>query len=367
MSYPISDHCDGTHFFNPEPTIRNNSGGKNRLTIFSFLRARMKKDPAVWATWPEHIDNLAYPRPTGEIQAGATEITFIGHSGFLLRLPGLNVLTDPVFSNRCSPVSFAGPKRVRAPGIALSALPKIDLLLLSHNHYDHMDLASLRKLRKRFPGMRIVTSLGNPKYLARKGIPGAVELDWWQTHGLGESRITATPARHFAARGLRDRNETLWAGFMLEHRGVKIYFAGDTGYTKFFHEIREHLGAPDIALLPIGAYEPRWFMGPVHMNPAYAVQAFLDLDARQAIGMHFGTFQLTAESIDAPEKDLALAKHAAGLADDLFVTLDCGETQHFVHFGAPTGAQTGAQGGTQAGAQVGAGSGNRTRASSLGS
>jgi L-ascorbate metabolism protein UlaG (beta-lactamase superfamily) len=328
MSYPISDHYDGAHFFNPEPTVR--TGDRRRNFFVTFLRSRIKKDPAVWAQWPDHIENAAYPPPAGEVQAGTTDVTFIGHSSFLLRLPGLNVLTDPVFSNRCSPVPFIGPKRVRAPGMALAALPKIDLLLLSHNHYDHMDLSSLRKLRKRFPSMRIVTGLGNMKYLARKGLPGAVELDWWQTHGLGETRITATPARHFAARSLRDRNETLWAGFMLEHRGVKIYFAGDTGYTKFFHEIRQQLGAPDIALLPIGAYEPRWFMGVVHMNPEDAVQAFQDLGARRAIGMHFGTFQLTAEAIDAPEKDLEIAKRAAGMPDGAFVTLDFGETGSFV-------------------------------------
>jgi L-ascorbate metabolism protein UlaG (beta-lactamase superfamily) len=165
---------------------------------------------------------------------------------------------------------------------------------------------------------------------------------------LGETRITATPARHFAARTLWDRNETLWAGFVLEHRDLRIYFAGDSGYTKFFGEIRQRLGTPAISLLPIGAYEPRWFMGPVHMNPADAVQAFLDLGGGQAIGMHFGTFQLTAEAIDQPEIDLELAKAAAGVAADAFITLDCGETRRFE-------------------AAVGAGSGNRTRASSLGS
>jgi L-ascorbate metabolism protein UlaG (beta-lactamase superfamily) len=346
MAYSISDHYDGTHFFNPEPTIRSSTTGK-RIGFFSFLIRRLKRDPEDWARWPKHIENKAYPAPGGEVSAGSAEISFIGHSCFLVRLPGLNMLTDPVFSKRCSPVSFIGPKRVRDPGIALAALPKIDLVLLSHNHYDHLDLASLRKLRRRFPGMRIVTSLGNANYLAGKGLPGAVELDWWETHGLGETRITATPARHFAARTLWDRNETLWAGFVLEHRGTKIYFAGDSGYTKFFGEIGQRLGPPDISLLPIGAYEPRWFMGPVHMNPADAVQAFLDLGTRQAIGCHFGTFQLTAEAIDQPEIDLAAALAEAGIRGEKFATLDFGETRRFV--------------------AVGAGSGNRTRASSLGS
>ncbi|OYY03841.1 MAG: Zn-dependent hydrolase [Acidocella sp. 35-58-6] len=327
MIYPISDHHDGAQFFNPEATIRL-QGGKRR-GIISMLRTRWNRDPNVWAVWPKYIENAAYPPPAGEVPVGQVDVTFIGHASFLLRLPGLNVLTDPVFSKRCSPVGFIGPKRVRDPGLAIADLPKIDLLLLSHNHYDHCDVVSLQALHRKFPGMRIVTSLGNAKFLAGKRISGAAELDWWQTHGLGETRITAVPARHFSARTLNDRNKTLWAGFMLEHRGQKLYFAGDTGYTKFFTEIRERLGAPDIALLPIGAYEPRWFMGPVHMNPEDAVKAFADLGAKRAVGMHFGTFQLTAEAIDAPEKDLAIARDAAGLPGDAFTTLECGETRRF--------------------------------------
>jgi L-ascorbate metabolism protein UlaG (beta-lactamase superfamily) len=324
MTYPISDHFDGTHFFNPEPTNRTPPPGtKPRRGILSFIIARLRRDPNTWSPWPDHIDNKPYPAPTGDTPA----ITFIGHSSFLLRLAGLNVLTDPVFAARCSPTQLAGPKRVRAPGIALENLPPIDLILLSHNHYDHMDLISLRKIHRKNPSVKIVTSLGNTAYLAKKGLPGVVELDWWQSHTHGESKITATPARHFAARGLYDRNETLWCGFMLEHGGQKIYVAGDTGYTKFFKDIRARLGAPDLALLPIGAYEPRWFMGPVHMNPADAVQAFQDLEPRLAIGKHFGTFQLTAEPYDAPLKDLATAKSAANIPTEAFTTLDIGESR----------------------------------------
>jgi L-ascorbate metabolism protein UlaG (beta-lactamase superfamily) len=318
MPYPISDHYDGKIFFNPEPATRSTNA--RPMGILSFLRARMRRDPAIWSAWPKHIENAAYPAPVSSIAEGEAGITFIGHASFLIRLPGLTVLTDPVFSKRCSPIAFAGPRRVRAPGIALAKLPPIDLVLLSHNHYDHMDLASLRKLRRRFPNLRIITSLGNAAYLAKKRLNGVEELDWWQCTSVAQTRITATPARHFSARWLNDRNHTLWAGFMLEHRGSKIYFAGDTGYTKFFAEIHQRLGAPDIALLPIGAYEPRWFMQVVHMNPADAVRAFTDLNPGLAIGMHFGTFQLTAEAIDQPEKDLAVER---------FITLDCGETRQF--------------------------------------
>ena len=320
MSISETDHFNGTHFFNPEPGHPNpvhRRGGLLRL-----LRARMSRDPAAWSTWPAHIENKPYPPPN----PATPSITWIGHSSFLLCLEGLTVLTDPVFSERCSPLRFAGPKRVRAPGLALDALPRIDLILLSHNHYDHMDIASLQRIRKRFPAAHIVTSLGNAAFLKRQRLPGATELDWWQTTTVHNAYITATPARHFAARTLWDRNETLWAGFMLNHHGRKIYFAGDSGYTKFFNEIHHRLGPPDLALLPIGAYEPREMMQSAHVNPAEAVQAFKDLHASRAIGMHFGTFQLTAEAIEAPKQDLALALAVAGIAPERFFTLDVGET-----------------------------------------
>ncbi|HTJ91392.1 MAG TPA: MBL fold metallo-hydrolase [Acidocella sp.] len=319
MPYPISDHYDGKHFFNPEPMHRG-GGGRRRRGLFSLLRSRWREETP-WATWPKWVENAPYPPP-----GPAPNVTFIGHSSFLLRLPGLTLLTDPVFSQRCSPSQWVGPKRVRDPGLRLDALPPIDLILLSHNHYDHMDVRALRRIRRRFPGAAIVTTLGNAAFLARKGLAGAVELDWWHKVTLGETTITATPARHFAARTLWDRNETLWAGFWLQHQGATLYFAGDTGYTKFFAEIRARLGAPDLALLPIGAYEPRWFMSPVHMNPEDAVTAFNDLQACRAVGMHYGTFQLTAEEIDAPQRDLATALHAAGIERDLFCALDIGET-----------------------------------------
>ena len=323
MPYPLSDHYDGAHFFNPEPTIRTgaNEGGGQRGGIWRFLLARLRRDPSVWSRWPKKIENKVFPLPSGE-----TSLSWIGHSTFLLRLPGLNVLTDPVFSERCSPVQFAGPKRVRAPGIALADLPKIDVILLSHNHYDHMDTGSLRALYRHSPGVRIVTTLGNTAYLAKKRLPGAIELDWWQEETVQGATITATPARHFSARTLWDRNETLWGGLFLDYKGHKIFFAGDTGYTKYFTEIRRRLGAPTLAMLPIGAYEPRWMMGPVHMNPAEAVQAMLDLDATRAVGIHFGTFQLTAEPIDAPLHDLKAAMLTADQPLERFFTLDVGES-----------------------------------------
>lgn len=319
MPYPLSDHFNGTHFFNPEPTIRIGPG--RRGAMWHLLRARLQRDEAVWARWPDRVENRPYAPPEGD-----TTLSWIGHSTFLLRLHGLNILTDPVFSARCSPVRQAGPKRVRDPGIAIADLPRIDIILLSHNHYDHMDIDALRALRRHSPGARIVTPLGNAAYLARKNIPGGIDLDWWEEITIHGAHVTVTPARHFSARTLWDRNEMLWGGLYLTYKGTKIFFAGDTGYTKYFTEIRHRLGAPDLAMLPIGAYEPRWMMGPVHMNPEDAVQAFIDLHARRAVGMHFGTFQLTAEPIDAPERDLKAAMDAANLPLERFFTLDVGES-----------------------------------------
>ena len=234
-------------------------------------------------------------------------------------------LTDPIFSLRCSPVQWAGPKRARPPGLALADLPRPDIVLLSHNHYDHMDIPSLRILRKRHDP-RFVTTLGNARVLAKHGID-AVELDWWQDTAIDALRITATPARHFSARTPWDRNRALWGGFMLDAGAGRILFAGDSGQGAHWEAIRERLGAPALALLPIGAYEPRWFMAPVHMNPAEAVEAHIALGSAQSVGMHFGTFQLTDEAIDAPLHALDAARTANGIAPDDFVTHGFGETR----------------------------------------
>jgi L-ascorbate metabolism protein UlaG (beta-lactamase superfamily) len=329
LTYPVSDHFDGTLFFNPEGVVREPPEGvvsrpSGRFPLLRWVTRREGR-----AKWPDHVKNQAYPPPAGPVAAGDLAVTFIGHASFMLRLDGLTLLTDPVFSRRCSPVSFAGPSRVRAPGQPMAALPKPDAILLSHNHYDHCDIPALRDLRWRFGELPIFAPLGNKKWLESKGLGPVTELDWWQSTQFHDATITLTPARHFAARTLRDRNMTLWGGFFLDYRGAKVYFAGDSGYTSFFTTIRDRLGAPDFALLPIGAYEPRWFMGSVHMNPADAVKAFHDLNAGQAVGMHFGTFQLTDEAIDAPLIDLAAARDAAGLAAERFTTLDCGETRQF--------------------------------------
>jgi L-ascorbate metabolism protein UlaG (beta-lactamase superfamily) len=313
--YPISDHYDGQHFFNPG--VPRSSRG-----LLEVLRWRLRAERAVW---PTAISDPPQPAPPDAVPPGSVAITFINHASFLIRLPDAVILTDPIFSERCSPVTWAGPKRARPPGIALADLPRPDLVLLSHNHYDHMDLPSLREIQRRH-APRFVTTLGNAAPLRRIGII-ATELDWWQDVGVGPLRITATPVRHFSARTLFDRNRTLWAGFMLHAGPSKVLFAGDSATGPHWRDIRDRLGAPDLALLPVGAYEPRWFMASAHMNPGEAVQAHHDLGAHRSVGMHFGTFQLTDEAIDAPLHALAEAKTAADVPHDHFTTQAFGETR----------------------------------------
>lgn len=267
---------------------------------------------------------MAAPPPAA-VGPDKVAITFINQASFLIRLSGGVVLTDPIFSERCSPVSWAGPRRARPPGVALADLPRPDVVLLSHNHYDHMDLPTLRALQAR-DAPRFVTMLGNSRTLARLGIV-ATELDWWQEVSVGKLSISATPARHFSARTPFDRNRALWGGFMVSGGAGKVLFAGDSGAGPHWGDIRTRLGAPDVALLPIGAYEPRWFMAAVHMDPAEAVQAHLALGAGRSVGMHFGTFQLTDEAIDAPLVALEAARQQAGV--NRFDTLGFGETRVF--------------------------------------
>jgi L-ascorbate metabolism protein UlaG (beta-lactamase superfamily) len=332
-AYPPSYHFDGEVFFNPPATAPQTAEApappakRRRGGLIAMLRWQLSGERKPWPPQPPD------PKPTGDPHAppppGSAAVTFIGHSTFLIRVAGITILTDPVFSARCSPVSWAGPKRARPPGRALADLPKIDLLLVSHNHYDHMDLPSLRALRRR-DDPQVVTPLGNAVHLAKAGLGQVRELDWWQSTTLPRDiRITATPARHFSARTLRDRNHSLWSGFMLEAAGHRLFFAGDSGAGHHWAEIGQRLGAPDLAFLPIGAYEPRNIMAAVHMNPAEAVAAHRALGAVRSIGMHFGTFQLTDEPIDAPPAAMAAARAEAGLTPDAFVTLGFGETRVF--------------------------------------
>lgn len=227
-------------------------------------------------------------------------LTFVGHATFLVRIGPVGVLSDPIFTAHAGPLGRFGPRRVRPPAVSVDQLPDARVVLVSHNHYDHLQPRSLRALERRF-APQFVTGLGLAPYLRARGLKRVIELDWWQRiEGPGGIRITYVPAQHFSRRGLRDTNRSLWGGFVIERGGRSIYYAADTAYCPHFAEIGRRFPSLDVALLPIGAYEPRWFMNIVHVNPEESVRALRDLGASHAVAMHFGTFQLSDEGIQEP-------------------------------------------------------------------
>ncbi len=279
--------------------------------------------------WPRWIENTGHPAPPERVHGEAMSATWVGHATVLVQTAGLNILTDPFFSMRASPFQFAGPKRVRHPGIALNDLPPVDLILISHNHYDHMDMPTLRKLARRHDAP-ILTPTGNARVI-RKWVRGAniIERGWHEGYDLNQSaQVIPTPALHWSKRNFRDRNKALWSAFWIRAGNRNIYFAADTGFGSGTHfaETRQHYGQPDLALIPIGAYEPRWFMRAQHINPDEAAQAHKLLGAKTSIGIHHATIQLTDEAIDAPARALAEARARHGIAEHEFQTLDVGET-----------------------------------------
>jgi len=307
---PISDHCDGQRFFNPT--------GPTPQPFTAVPRMLLERR----TPWPVRIDEPPrLPAPRADADA---VVTSIGHSTFLIQTAAGNLLTDPMYSDRAGPLFF-GPRRVRQPAVRFDDLPAIGVVLLSHNHYDHCDLRTLGMLAARFDPI-VVTPLGNRALVESAGIRRVEELDWWQEGTAAALPITLTPAHHFSARTPFDRDRALWGGFSIVAGRSRIYFAGDTAYAPFFPEVRQRLGPIDLALLPIGAYEPRWFMRAVHMNPAEAAQAHLDLGAPESIGMHFGTFQLTAEGIDEPLRALEAACRASAVPPSRFRTLAFGDS-----------------------------------------
>jgi L-ascorbate metabolism protein UlaG (beta-lactamase superfamily) len=255
-------------------------------------------------------------------------VTWVGHATVLLRVGGLSVLTDPHFSERASPVSFAGPRRVVPPVPALDGLPHIDAVVVSHNHYDHLDQESVRRLAEQPGGSpRFFVPLGLRDWFARRGIHDVVELDWWESLEYRGLRIDFVPVQHWSKRTLTDENQTLWGGWVIRHPELSFFFAGDTGYSKDFGDIRKKFGGFDLAAIPIGAYAPRWFMQIMHLDPAEAVRVHQDLNARQSLAIHWGTFaNLTDESLYEPPLKLLEERRKAGLGDDAFLVLRHGET-----------------------------------------
>ena len=317
-AYLVSNHWDGSRFHNAVSSPRHGFWAVLRM----LTRSRFEE-------WPDQIQNLPYQAPQDRLREDQIRVSFVNHATLLVETDRFTFLTDPVWSVRVSPFRWIGPKRHREPGIPFTQLPPIDFVMISHNHYDHMDLATLRRLNDAHHPQFFVP-LGNRIFLENNGMKRVTELDWWQSAEVGSGlRVTLTPAKHFSGRGLFDRNQTLWGSYVVTYDDRRIYFGGDTAYSPHFGEIRARCGPPDLAILPIGAYDPRWFMQGVHVNPAEALAAHLDLGSKQSIGMHFGTFRLTTEKIEQPLVDLKRALQEKQIPLERFVTLAEGQPRVF--------------------------------------
>jgi N-acyl-phosphatidylethanolamine-hydrolysing phospholipase D len=283
----------------------------------------------------------AYPASTGVLskRAAPPHITWIGHASMLVQAGGLNTLVDPIFSERASPVHFAGPRRAQAPGLALDDLPRIDVVLISHSHYDHLDKASVLEIARRSdaagrPALFVVP-LGLKSWFTNLGISHVAELDWWDKQVYGAVEFYLTPVQHWSARSFGDRSETLWGGYAVFAPDLHWYYSGDTGYSKDFADTARHFstrpdagnaGGFDLALIAVGAYEPRWFMKQQHVNPMEAVQIHRDIRSRRSVGVHWGTFELTDEPLDEPPRGLQAATGATGLPAGEFTVMAIGQT-----------------------------------------
>jgi len=282
---PTSDHFDGKKFFN-----LNGNQGNGFWNVLKWSVTRKK------GAWKADYKDYASPDKVQDVPGNEAKIHFINHSTFLIQMDGINILTDPVWSLRASPLSWAGPKRLRRPGLHLDSLPTIDLVLLTHNHYDHLDTDAIKAIDERY-GPQYIVPLGVDKILGRLGITNVQQLDWHQQVPFGKLKITATPAIHFSGRGMLDRNNTLWCGFMI-NGGKNLYIVGDTAYdAKLFKDIGSAYPKIDLAIIPIGAYKPKWFMSPIHTDPEEAARIHQDTGSKKSIACHFGTFQLADEGL----------------------------------------------------------------------
>ena len=314
---PVSDHFDGTRFFDP-----HSSEPKSFTTLLRWYRTREATE------WPASAPSPFRDTPPARVAGPEWRLSYVGHASWLLQTAGLNILIDPVWVSRVSPVCFAGPVRVNDPGIAFDALPPIDVVLVSHCHYDHLDVETLSRLAAKF-NCRVIAPLGNDTIMKTHDATIRAEAyDWHQRVDFGRDvSVVCVPTHHWSARGLTDRNKALWASFVIETPAGRIYHVADSGWRNGEHVrgARDRYGPFRLAILPVGAYEPRWFMADQHMNPAEAVKAFQACGADMAIGHHYGTFQLTDEAIDAPVEALEAARVEAGVGPDQFRLLRPGE------------------------------------------
>lgn len=309
-------YFDGKKFINPDKL-------KGRGFV-DILKWSLTGDRGEWKKY--YMTDVNFPAAsTFRKNNKSLSITFVNHATFLIQIDGLNILTDPIWSRRASPYSWVGPKRMRPPGIRFEDLPPIDVVLISHNHYDHLDRRTVSRL-KEWHNPLFVTPLGVDRFLNRHGISQTVDLDWQDAYTINEHTVVhSVPAQHFSGRGVFDRDKTLWCGYVLETESSTIYFAGDTAYGSFFTDIGHRFDI-DISLIPIGAYKPRWFMQPIHTDPDEAVQIHRDVQSKKSIGMHFGTFPLADEGMEEPKRDLTEARKKYGLDETDFFTLTEGTT-----------------------------------------
>lgn len=311
-----SDHFDGRKFYNLKV--------RESRHYFQVIKGFLTGD-IVLGHW-EKKTNKSYADPVERVFGDKLKVTFINHSTVLVQTQGVNILTDPIWSDYCGPVAVLAPKRYRQPGIALQDLPPIDLVVISHSHYDHMDIPSLQQLQQHFNPVFLV-GLGNKPLLKAAGIDKVVELDWWQPYPLSDSlTVWGTPAQHWSRRGLFDQNKRLWMSYVFETQGGPIFFAGDTAMAKHFQLIKDRFGPLRLSLLPIGAFKPEIFMRGSHLSPRQAVEAHEILQSEHSIAIHFGTFRLGLDSQDDPLEELALALKEKPLDDSIFTALDFGES-----------------------------------------
>ncbi|RME02779.1 MAG: MBL fold metallo-hydrolase [Deltaproteobacteria bacterium] len=311
---PPSDHFDGRRFFTPPPDGVEKS-------FRDLLRWVAKRSPPKWREVP-----VTPTIPKERVGEGGMQVTWIGHATLLVQFEGMNLLTDPIWSRRAFPLPFMGPRRFAEPGVAFADLPPIDVVAISHNHYDHLDRATVERL-SRTHDPHFFVPLGLARWFRKRGMDRVTELDWWEEAGIGPLRVTAVPARHWSRRGLFDGNETLWCGWVVTGAAGRFFFAGDTGYSERFAEIGERFAPLRLAALPIGAYAPRWFMGPQHIDPAEAVQIHRAVGARVSVAIHHNTFQLADEPQEEPPRRLRAALEVMGIGGEAFWVLRHGETR----------------------------------------